>query len=778
LVRVSSLYAGVGRSGTILGLVIAPLPQVDVQISSYKITSPIEDGMGIFTAMRKSFRECLRGRGKFLVLLAGATVILTSCGGSSSSSSGSSAPPTASLTATPSTITAGQSSNLTFSSTNATTGTIDNNIGTVGIASQGAGIQVSPTSTTTYQYTVTGPGGTVTASATITVNAAPPPPTVSLSVSPANGIVAGGSVTLTWTSNSSTSYVVINTNVGASPGRVGASGTNYSVPSPTQTTIYSAVAVTATGQQSAPANATLTVNPITSFQGMDASQAEGGTLEDDIDPIGAIGTKQFLEYTNTSYQGYDKVTFTPVWPAPVNLGTPWPTGTHCAGPQIQLDAHVIFDRFANRWVIGAKTTVQGQGGYYFCIAVSNTDDLTSTNPPFAWYAYAFRLDPYLENIAGTITYLPDWPKVATWPEPNNPAYFAAMDTVNNANQVQTENGVLVCAFDRANMLLGVAQASLKPMLCYQVKGPDAGGYLAHSLIPADVDGPTAPPAGRDEFMVSIQNPPLDGVSITSSTLNLWDFQLDWSTASLMLVGGQPASVSVDSYQPGCYTASNPAQTTCVQEPPVAALGGGLEVDSVGDRLMPRFAYRNFGTYESFLVSHTVQSPANGQIGQDARQTGIRWYELLGDGSGTGTPTVHQQGTITPDITTFRFLPSIAQDKMGNVAVGYSVSDPQTNPGISASYWNLNDPNGPFSAPVEISLLDGTSESEEIPYNFVPPNVGTTNLGKWGSYSSMTVDPVDDCTFWYVNEYWPTNNATGDPATWSTNISNFQIPGCQ
>jgi len=734
--------------------------------------------MGAVMIITDCFGRSFLGRVQALGLLLGVTFVLASCGGSASSGGGSGAAPTASLTATPPTITAGQGTQLTFSSTGATSGSIDNGVGPVGIASQGNGITVSPIVTTVYHYTVTGPGGSATAIATVTVNPPPPPPAmISFSATPAV-VLAGQSVTLSWSSQNA-DFVVINANVGPSPGRVLANDSSYNgLPAPTQTTIYTAVATTNAGLQSAPLTMTITVNPITSFEGMNAAQAEGGTTEDDIDAIGAIGTKQVLEYTNTSYQGYDKVTFAPVWTAngvsaPVNLGTPWPTGTHCAGPQIQLDADVIFDRMAQRWVLGAKTTVQGQGGFYFCIAVSNTDDLTSTKPPFAWFAYAFKLDPYLLNIAGNFTYLPDWPKLAAWPEANNPAYFAAMDTVNNS--LQTENGVLVCAFDRAGMLLGLAQSALKPMLCHQVQGADTGGYLSHSLIPADLDGATPPPAGRDEFMVSIQNPPLDGMTLTSTTINLWDFQLNWSTQSLTLVGGAPTPLTVDSYQPGCYTVTNPAQTTCVQEPGVPVLGG-LEIDSVGDRLMPRFSYRNFGAYESFLVSHTVQSPPNGQSGQDARQTGIRWYELFGNGS--GAPTVHQQGTITPDINTFRFLPSIAQDKMGNVAVGYSVSNPTTNPGINFSFWNLNDPNGTSSTPLELTLLDGSLQSEEIPYNFVPPGVGTTNLGKWGSYSKMTVDPVDDCTFWYVNEYWPTNNSTGNPATWSTNISNFQIPGCQ
>jgi hypothetical protein len=183
---------------------------------------------------------------------------------------------------------------------------------------------------------------------------------------------------------------------------------------------------------------------------------------------------------------------------------------------------------------------------------------------------------------------------------------------------------------------------------------------------------------------------------------------------------------------------------------------GQKIDSVGDRFMPRFAYRNFGSYESFLVTHTVQT--NLGTGQDATQTGIRWYELQGNGSGVDIPAVIHQGTITPDNNYFRFLPSIAEDNVGNAAVGYSVSNPSTNPAIDFSYWNL--PNS--TDPGEVTIYQGTGEE-----------VSSGNgQGKWGSYSSMTVDPVDDCTFWYVNEYWPTDTA------WSTRIAYFKVPGCQ
>jgi hypothetical protein len=165
--------------------------------------------------------------------------------------------------------------------------------------------------------------------------------------------------------------------------------------------------------------------------------------------------------------------------------------------------------------------------------------------------------------------------------------------------------------------------------------------------------------------------------------------------------------------------------------------------------MPRLAYRNFGTYQSFLVSQTVQ------VTSASKQTGIQWYELRG----SGTPTLFQSGTVSLDSSIYRFMPSIAQDHVGNAAVGYSVSSGHINPGIRASSWNLINNSGP----VEVDIQNGGGSQENSPY--------------WGDYSSMTVDPVDDCTFWYVNEYL-TSNETGKSISWHSRIGKFKESGCQ
>ena len=476
----------------------------------------------------------------------------------------------------------------------------------------------------------------------------------------------------------------------------------------------------------------LRAQTVTTFEGIDASQVAHPDM--DADANGAVGTKQYMEWTNVYYQAYDKTTFAPVWPTPQLTTTPFVNNglTNCKNFN-GGDGVISFDHLASRWIIAAH----GAGpNYYYCIAVSNTDDLTSSN--LKWFTYAFPLNAALGTNTQGVTYFPDWPKIGTWTD----GYYVSFDLGDPSNFFQ-EVGILACVFDRNNMLIG---AAANPPQCFGNPVPITGSlYLQHSLEPADVEGTTAPPTGNPEYFVSIQNPVNDGVTTTSNSLNLWQFHVDWSTPANSTF--TQSTVTVPVFTPGCYSASSPGNTFCVPEPSSASTG--FKVDSVGDRLMFRFAYRNFGEYQSWLISHTVQ------VGTAVRsQTGIRWYELRGN----GIPVLDQSGTISPDQLLFRFMPSIAQDQNGNAAVGYNTSSASNHPGIRASWWNLNTQ----SAPTELLLYSGSGDEE--------------NDDLWGDYSSMTVDPVNDCTFWYVTEYYGANQ-TGSSTIWQTRISNFSAPTC-
>jgi uncharacterized membrane protein len=160
--------------------------------------------------------------------------------------------------------------------------------------------------------------------------------------------------------------------------------------------------------------------------------------------------------------------------------------------------------------------------------------------------------------------------------------------------------------------------------------------------------------------------------------------------------------------------------------------------------MYRLAYRNFGDHEAIIASHSITSGTS---------AAVRWYEIRTP----LTPTVFQQGTFAPDAT-FRWMNSAAQDSAGNIAVGYSASSSTINPGIRFTARSPGDPLGSMGA--EQTILNGTGSQ-------------TTGLSRWGDYSSLSVDPIDDCTMWYVQEFEKANGTFN----WSTRIANFKFVGC-
>jgi hypothetical protein len=196
----------------------------------------------------------------------------------------------------------------------------------------------------------------------------------------------------------------------------------------------------------------------------------------------------------------------------------------------------------------------------------------------------------------------------------------------------------------------------------------------------------------------------------------------------------PTNLSVAAFSEAC------SGGTCIKQPSTTQT-----LDSLADRLMYRLSYRNFGSYASLLVNHSVTAGSS---------TGVRWYELRDTGSG---PTVNQQGTYAPD-SSYRWMGSIAQDKQGNIAAGYSVSSSTVRPSIRFATRAPGDPAGQLSG--EINLVTGTGSQ--------------SGHSRWGDYSSISVDPTDDCTMWFTTEYLDTS---GD-FIWSTHIDHFKLGTCQ
>jgi hypothetical protein len=219
----------------------------------------------------------------------------------------------------------------------------------------------------------------------------------------------------------------------------------------------------------------------------------------------------------------------------------------------------------------------------------------------------------------------------------------------------------------------------------------------------------------------------------SNNLNLFKFHVDFATPSNSTFTG-PTVIPVAAFTPLCNGG------TCVSQP-----GTTQKLDSLADRLMYRLAYRNFGTHESLVVNHSVVAGSSG---------GVRWYELQNP---NGTVTVAQQSTFAPD-SNFRWMGSIAMDKSGDMALGYSISSSSTSPSVAFTGRAASDPANTMQA--ETIAASGTGSQ----------NGG---LNRWGDYSAMQIDPVDDCTFWYTQEYMKTTGSFN----WNTRIVNFKFPNC-
>jgi hypothetical protein len=311
------------------------------------------------------------------------------------------------------------------------------------------------------------------------------------------------------------------------------------------------------------------------------------------------------------------------------------------------------------------------------------------------------------------TNLNDYPKFGVWPD----GYYS---TYNLFDQSQSFVGPVIVAFDRARMLQGLSATA---QLFYP------GNYYA-ALLPADLDGSTPPPVGEPEPLVS--------TSGNISNIHLWRLHVDWTTPANSLLTG-PINLPAAPWDPNLCGGSQ----NCIPQP-----GTAVKLDTLGDHAMYRLAYRNMGDHEVLLTNESVDS--NG-----LDHAGVRWYEIRDP---NGAPFVYQQGTYAPDADN-RWMGSIAMDQSGDIAVGYSVSSSATYPSIRYAGRLASDPPGILSQG-EASLIAGTGSQTDTQY-------------RWGDYSGMTVDPSDDCTFWYTNEYYVT---TSD-ASWQTRIGKFKFPGC-
>jgi len=346
-------------------------------------------------------------------------------------------------------------------------------------------------------------------------------------------------------------------------------------------------------------------------------------------------------------------------------------------------------------------------GNNLCVYISQTSDPVSGG----WYAYGY-----------TAPWFPDYPKYAVWPTDANGGQGSYIVTTN-------EDGCGVYALDRAAMLVGTAGT-------YQrVEIPDLPSFLFNAVTPADIDGPDPPPTGSPVIIMRHRDTEIHhGPTAPGDVLEQWVYHVDWVNAENTFLIRQP-DIYIAEIDSGLCHLHSPL---CFEQPNSTA-----RLDPLGEVIMHRLQYANRLDRE-VLVGNLVTDVDGNDLG------GVRWFELE---KTVGAWVLRQEGTYSIDSDN-RWMAASSMDQSGNIAVGYNVSSSSTFPSLRYTGRRFDDPLGVMTEP-ETVIHAGTASNSSYRY---------------GDYSAMSVDPADDCTFWFTGM----DNTSSD---WRTQVVSFAFDGC-
>ena len=451
------------------------------------------------------------------------------------------------------------------------------------------------------------------------------------------------------------------------------------------------------------------------------------------DPVGDVGPNHYVEMVNLAFAVYDKQGNLLLGPAPT--GSLWEgfAVEDCTDPS--GDPIVLYDQFSDRWLLSQFTTrftdTPENDVFYNCVGISQTGD-----PTGAYYRYAFT--------AGN--FFPDYPKYGVWP-----GYYLLTSRDFGPT---VEYGISVYALEKSKMLVGDPNARAVQFFLDSEIIPLH--LMGDGLLPVDVDGNRAMVNNAPAPIIGTQDDDA-GYGATFDALNIWELDVKWDRpwASLSLKAQIPVA-SFDSVFPcGVVPGSQPPNARdCLPQPGVTDGSRFLDILSYRQRPTWRLAYRYNGLYETMVTNQSVEARPG--------IAGVRWYEIRRT---KGVYSLYQQGTYAPDDGVHRWMGSVATDKRGNIALGYSVvNGVDVFPGIRYVGRTFGTPLGQMNL-AEGTIINGTG-------------VQLTTNSRWGDYTSLNIDPVDDCTFWYVNEYYTAEGQASSLAGWQTRIASFRLPNCK
>ncbi|HET9033065.1 MAG TPA: hypothetical protein VFN25_09180 [Dokdonella sp.] len=463
-----------------------------------------------------------------------------------------------------------------------------------------------------------------------------------------------------------------------------------------------------------------------SFDGIGNPTACGGCIPPDTN--GDVSDQHFIQWVNNKWAIYDKNTGAVVQAPTAGNSFFAGFGGKCQTTN-SGDPLAVWDAQAKRWVMSQFVT---SAPFAQCVAVSVTSD-----PLGAYYRYEFNWPNF-----------GDYPHMGIWTEENQ-RQDAYLLTTHEFNASSNFVGAALIAMERDKMLVGDPTAAM-----VRFPGFDAYGVQAIHLI-----GPKPAPGGSCPTFVHFD--------FAATNYQFWDMCLDWDTPANSTISA-PNTVASDSFFPFFDSIPTPA-------------GSNAYLDSFGSNTMYRATARAFSKDApmriSLVLNHVVQG--------NSQQAGVRWMQfnlkpavepigvtdrIFGDGyDGSPLPVVVPQtvmtkeladsGTYAPD-SDHRWMGGIAIDASGNIGLGFSKSSAILNPQVEYTARRATDP-------------PGTMRDEQSCTTGIANGAQTDSAGRWGDYSSMSVDPVDQCTFYFTNEYYATSSARN----FSTRICSFSFPDC-
>ena len=444
-----------------------------------------------------------------------------------------------------------------------------------------------------------------------------------------------------------------------------------------------------------------------------------GTLIAPPDTVGDVGKDHYVQMYNLLTEIFDKDGNSVLGPFPTSAIFAGIPGSWCAYSD-DGDPVVIYDEETDRWLI-SQFLASFQDG--LCVAISTTGD-----PTGSYNVYEFDF---------TGIGFPDYPKFG----------FATGAVNVMVNLFTPFQGSALGAIDKAEMLAG------GPATMVLFTGGEAA-ELAFGWIPGDNDGPVF-----DNTLPTF----FTNLGGSGETLFVGEMTPDWTTPENSGLGFTAIAVS-----PWDSTLCDASRGACINQPGSGTTEGGdprlsdasqtiAYLEGITDRMMHRGQTRDFGKRKKAIISHTVDVDGTGRAG-------VRWYELWN--SKDRGWVLKKENTFSPD-GDHRWMGSIAMTAKGRTCLGYSISSDATYPsiGVAGRKGTANHMNVKESVAFDGGVAGGVQRG----------------VARWGDYSSMSIDPVDD-TCWYTQEY-PRANQSIIPGTdipfgeyfgWGTQIVHYSI----